>query len=335
MEYSKRLGSITAEQFQAALDHFALGRFIAADPIPFGLFGQNVFLTSTAGEFVLRGAPHSDWQLPKERFFAELIHERTTVPAPWPYALSSDESTFGWRYGYAVLPRMPGLQLADDEVLKALSAADRRRIAHLLGRNLRELQRATWEHAGGYDPATGTIRAFDGGFPAWLIGEFRSRLRECISYGTGATEADRDWAERLIGDAGYALECPGRPVLVLHDYKEGNLTVHQVAGAWRVGGVFDLVEALFGDGELDLVRQLALYLDEDVHLAAAFLAGYRQCAPLRAGAAERLALFMAYDRTVIWEYWHRPEHLRQWGYDARTPREWIRPYLAALETLLA
>ncbi|MGI8914806.1 MAG: hypothetical protein ACR2JY_13670 [Chloroflexota bacterium] len=43
--YSSRLERIAPVQFQAALDRFGLGRFLQAAPIPFGLFGQNVFLT--------------------------------------------------------------------------------------------------------------------------------------------------------------------------------------------------------------------------------------------------------------------------------------------------
>lgn len=50
-EYSKHLGLISRDQFQAALNRFGLGKFLHAEPIPFGLFGQNVFLTSTEGEF--------------------------------------------------------------------------------------------------------------------------------------------------------------------------------------------------------------------------------------------------------------------------------------------
>lgn len=46
-EYSKHLGIISDDQFQSALDRFDLGKFVQAEPIPFGLFGQNVFLTST------------------------------------------------------------------------------------------------------------------------------------------------------------------------------------------------------------------------------------------------------------------------------------------------
>ena len=63
-EYSKDLGLLSPDQFQAALSRFGLGNFLHAEPIPFGLFGQNVFLTSTVGEFVLRGRPHFPWQFP-------------------------------------------------------------------------------------------------------------------------------------------------------------------------------------------------------------------------------------------------------------------------------
>src|SRR4051812_16361344 len=56
--YSQRLGLLTPRQFQAALMRFGLGDFIDATPVPQGLFGQNVFVTSTQGAYVLRGAPH-------------------------------------------------------------------------------------------------------------------------------------------------------------------------------------------------------------------------------------------------------------------------------------
>ena len=90
-EYSRRLGLIEDGQFQTALERLGLGEFVRAEPVAGGLFGQNVFVTSTIGEYVLRGAPHYDWQLPAERFFARLIHERTRTPVPWPYILDPDD----------------------------------------------------------------------------------------------------------------------------------------------------------------------------------------------------------------------------------------------------
>lgn len=55
--YSQRLGMLSTQQLQTALDRFQLGRLIHAEPVPLGNFGQNVFLTSTQGAFVLRGNP--------------------------------------------------------------------------------------------------------------------------------------------------------------------------------------------------------------------------------------------------------------------------------------
>jgi len=50
--YSRRLGTISDEQSQAALEGFGLGRLIAATPITRGLFGQNVFLEASLDAFV-------------------------------------------------------------------------------------------------------------------------------------------------------------------------------------------------------------------------------------------------------------------------------------------
>jgi len=77
MEYSKRLGIITDKQFQKALDRLSLGKLIKAESVPFGNFGQNVFLNTTAGEYVFRGKPHSDWQFKSEQFMADLLHQKT------------------------------------------------------------------------------------------------------------------------------------------------------------------------------------------------------------------------------------------------------------------
>src|SRR5918994_7521290 len=110
-EYSRRLGSIDDGQCRSALERLGLGEFVRTKPVAGGLFGQNVFVESTTGEYVLRGAPHYDWQLPSERFFARLLHERTRTPVPWPYLLDPGEDIFGW--SYALMPRMAGLKPSD------------------------------------------------------------------------------------------------------------------------------------------------------------------------------------------------------------------------------
>src|SRR5215208_8330302 len=114
-EYSKRLGRISPEQFQAALTRLGLGEYVKAEPVPFGLFGQNVFLTSTQGEFVLRGVPHYPWQFPTEQFIINQLHERTQVPVPYPYLLEPSEDIFGW--SFVLMPRLLGLHLQDKAVV--------------------------------------------------------------------------------------------------------------------------------------------------------------------------------------------------------------------------
>lgn len=330
-EYSKRLGTITETRFQAALDHFRLGKFVSAKPIPFGLFGQNVFLTSVTGEYVLRGAAHFAWQFPKEQFVAKVLHEQTNVPVPWPYLFSSNESIFGWKYGYVIMPRMPGLQLADRNIVKALGHDDRVNIAFTLGENLHAIQEAKWPTAGRYDLTTETIKPFKDGFAAWLI----SGLYQWLEKSEGVTPEDKQWLEQLVENSAEALDHQPPPVLVLHDYKEGNVTVEkQASGEWRVTGVFDLMEALFGDGESDLARQLATYMDEDMTLAKAFLEGYTKKVPLRPKAQERLGLYIAYDRMILWEYFHRPEHKHLWWYKTQSLTEWLQLYLEKLDKLL-
>lgn len=113
-QYSQRLGMISDTQFQAALDRFHLGRFIQAEAISFGNFGHNVFVSSTTGEYVLRGNPHFWWQFPTEQFFTRQLHERTHVPVPWPFLIDPTPDIFGW--SFVLMPRMSGLQLADPQI---------------------------------------------------------------------------------------------------------------------------------------------------------------------------------------------------------------------------
>jgi hypothetical protein len=128
-EYSKRLGVISPEQLQAALDRFDLGELRDATPAPGGLFGQIILLTTSTGAYAFRGHPHPG-QLRRERYVADLIHERTRVPIPWPYLVDERTDIFGWEY--AQMPRMPGEQLADGDVRQRLTPDDRIGIARAM-----------------------------------------------------------------------------------------------------------------------------------------------------------------------------------------------------------
>jgi hygromycin-B 7''-O-kinase len=304
-EYSKRLGSIEPAQFQAALDRFDIGTFTAATPVPFGLFGQNIFVTSTRGEWVLRGCPHYDWQFPTEQFFAQLIHERTRVPVPYPYLLDPVTDIFGWSYIF--MPRMPGIQLADERLVVQLSSDDRLGLARAMARILAELHTIQADHAGSYDYQTHAIRPFAQNYREMILESIRDFLAESQSYNTNTTVSDVAWVDRVIRDNQEAMHEPWHISLVLRDFKEANMVAQQQRGEWQISGVFDLMEAHFGDGECDLVRQVGHYLRTAPIYAAEFVREYLRQRPVAPGFAERQQLYMLYDSLIIWSYFQRTE----------------------------
>ena len=165
--YSQRLGALTPQQFQATLTRFGLGTFVSATPVAQGLFGQNVFVQSTQGDYVLRGVPHYPWQFPKERFGARLLHERTQVPVAYPYILDASTDIFGWPY--LLMPRLHGSSPADHQ----WTDAERLDIAQALGQNLLHLNQLTWPFAGAYDLSSDTIQPFGEGFAEWIVADIR------------------------------------------------------------------------------------------------------------------------------------------------------------------
>ena len=329
-EYSARLGRISPAQFQAALDRFGLGAFVRAAPIPLGNFGQNVFVTATSGEYVLRGAPHYAWQFPKERLIAHLLHERTGAPVPWPYLLDPSDDIFGW--SYALMPRLPGLQLGDPAVYAALSAADRRRIAAALGAMLARLHRLTWPHAGDYDLDVDTIVPFAGDYRDRVVARIRHNLAVAREHGAPTTASDASWVETVLA-AGYdMLGVPSEPCIVMEDYTTRNVVVERARQGWRVSGVFDLMTPYFGDGEADLSRQVAMYWDDEPACARAFLRSYLGRRPPRQGFGARFPIYMLDDRLIIWTWAHR--HGVVWWDRSQTLRTWAERYMAAGATLV-
>jgi aminoglycoside phosphotransferase (APT) family kinase protein len=247
---------------------------------------------------------------------------------PWPYLLDPADDIFGW--SYVLMPRLPGLQLADPAVIARLSPDDRLGVAVALGETLARMHALTWPHAGRYDLAADAILPFDDGYEAWVIDGIRRNVALSRDYSTRTTAADAAWVEEVIADARAAPDDAGPPCVVMNDYQEGNVVVMSVEGAlgaWRVSGVFDLMEAHFGNREMDLCRQVALYLEAGrPELAAAFVRAYDRHRPLPPGAARRFPLFMLRDRLIVWAYVQRtaPEEWRARG----SLRDWAGPFLA-------
>jgi hygromycin-B 7''-O-kinase len=322
-EYSRRLGSIDDGQFRSALERLGLGEFVRAEPGAGGLFGQNVFVASTTGEYVLRGAPHYDWQLPSERFFARLLHERTRAPVPWPYILDPDDDIFGW--SYALMPRMPGLQLSDRAAAEGLTRDERFGMARAMGENLALMHELCWPRPGRYDLATDTIAPLEKSWTEWVGAEARRWLALARGHSDRTTDADAGWVEDLLRSSYDALGEPFEPRFVMHDYGEHNVTFEQTHRLWCVSGVFDLMEAFFGDREMDLSRQTAFYLKEDPELARMFLRTYLGLLPARPGFPEQFPAYMLLDRLVVWEYAQRPQG-EPWWDPGLTLRQWAEPY---------
>ena len=339
--YSERLGAIRDDQFAAALARFELGDFVAAAPTTSGLFGQNVFVTSTQGEWVLRGAPHwvkdrgapgyrpeDRWQFTKEAFFAEQLHAHTRTPVPWPYRHDTASDIFGWPY--VLMPRMPGRCFDERSIRKALDPDARRAVAQALGENLAEMQRLTWPFAGDFDTRTIELAPYPGGAVQFVVDETRESV-EFAQRSGAMTAGDLAWIDASI--AGAVGKEPSQCTYVHCDYKLNNLTVTPDGGRYRVAGLFDLHEARFCDGLLDIVRQACSYLDTERALARTFVDGYAANAVLDREASERLPAYVVNDRLKFWAHFTQPEHRADWT-RGKTFREWAEPYVEAMLALI-
>jgi hygromycin-B 7''-O-kinase len=328
-EYTRRLGTIEPAQFQAALDRFDLGMLVAATPIPFGLFGQNVFVTSTRGEWVLRGCPHYNWQFPTEQFFVQLIHERTRVPVPHPYIVDPATDIFGWSYVW--MPRMPGIPLADEVFVAQLSADAQFGLARAMARTLAELHTIHADYPGTYDYQTHTIQPFAKNYRNMILENIHDLLATSQSYNANTTVSDVAWVNQVIHDNQEAMHQPWSVSLVLRDYKAANMVAQQQQGEWHISGVFDLMEAHFGDGECDLARQVGHYLRADVPYVDEYIQEYLRRRPVMPGFVERQKLYMLYDSLIIWSYFQRTEGGMP-GKKALSLEKWASPFLEFWKT---
>jgi hypothetical protein len=125
-----------------------------------------------------------------------------------------------------------------------------------------------------------------------------------------------------------------QPYIVMNDYNPGNVLVDRLHGRWQVTGLFDLMEYYFGDGDADLMRLIAIYLEQNqqhgVDLARAFASAYLTQKPARQGFAERYALYMLRDRLIAWEYGTRPGN--NWFRQGQSFRDYAEPFTLSVVT---
>ena len=312
-----------------------LGEFVSAAPTTGGLFGQNVFLTTTRGDYVFRGAPHwhgggpnDAWQFPKERLYADLLHARTTAPVAWPQQLNDSCQDFPWPY--LITPRLPGLCLQDPAARKGLTREDFIEVARAMGGALADLQALTWDFAGDFDPDLQALAPYPGGYTAHLAREIHCTAEATRPNGPLAAQ-DEQWLAALI-QADTAVARGPDTSFVHNDYTLGNVLFKRTSEGWRVSGVIDLMTSCFGDPAADLVRQSCAWIDVAPDGAATFLTAYRQAGGCAAPSPARLAAVAVYERLMIWGYFTRPD-VAEPRLMGRTFRAWAEPYLQQLAAL--
>jgi fructosamine-3-kinase len=160
-------------------------------------------------------------------------------------------------------------------------------------------------------------------YTEWLVSRIRYCLQLAIPLSDRTTDADVEWVEEVIARGREAMDVPFQPCFVMQDYKEGNAAAECVEGTWRISGVFDYMEPYFGDGEVDLSRPVAVYVNEDPELARAFVQAYVGHRPLRPGFTERFPVYMLLDRLIIWQFGQRHG---VWWDKYLTLREWAGQY---------
>jgi hypothetical protein len=225
---------------------------------------------------------------------------------------------------------MPGLQMADQGIACRLTPSDRLGMARAMAENLALMQELTWPFAGRFDLASGTVTACPMCWADWVVTDVHRWLDLARQHSDRTTDADIQWVDELLQTARAALAAPVQPSFVMHDYRELNATFEHAASGWRVRGIFDLMEAFFGDGEIDLSRQTVQYVQEDPALAEAFVRRYLELRSRRPGFGERFLVYLLWDRLVVWEYFQHAGRETPWQ-SGLTLRAWLEPILAAGE----
>ena len=317
IDCGQRLGKLSLEQFSEATQKHGLGRCISAAPLSGGIFRQNVLLATDKGEWIFRGGSHYAWQFPKERFFAYLLAHETPAPVPLPYLVDKSLDTFS--YDYVLMPKMPGVQLSDQAYFKTLAAFDQQEIAFELGRFLRELQTYQAPFYGEYDEAIGGMTGYSGLYKDEVVARADKLIREANSVTVSVSDEEVGAISKILQKHLPKID-GSRPVIVMQDYKDGNMCVTKVENEWKVTGLFDLMEARFGHRLEDVPRQCAAYLDaQRPDLAHHFLAGY--------GVSDNdlglLDCFMIVDRLLVWEYGVR---VGKWWSADETFSDWLQKY---------
>jgi aminoglycoside phosphotransferase (APT) family kinase protein len=297
MTGARRLGEVSALAIQRALDRFDLGTLEGIEPVPGGHLGQNVFLTTATGAYVLRGNPFRPGQFRTEGFFARLIAEHTSLTTPLPWHHDPSQDIFGWEYVLA--PRLRGV--ASHDPAMPVDPNRGREIAFAQGVALTDLQRDAFPEPAVLGSRFDRLIPMPNGYRAWafhLLDALRDRTPDL-------SRDDRRRIARIVETMNEEQIEVFRPVICHADFHNANLALERIDGRWSVTGIIDLTSCHIGHPESDLARQWRMYAGWNPEFASAFLDGYRSRQPLERGWQTRLRFFVMYDCLKYWGFGKR------------------------------
>ena len=319
INYAGSLGEITGEQFDKALQKLDLGSLIKVEKVIGGVVGQNVFLTSTKGEFVFRGRPFYDEQFDVEKFAVENLREKTNVTTAYPYLIDNDTDIFGFKY--AIMPRLSGILIANGgTIIVDLSKDDRLKIARAMAETLAEMHTLKYEPDNRF-PFPFEYKSSED-YAKWVVSRITDEIEDFIDIRSG----DVEFITEIVEKNKDALLIPFEPCFLMGDFKEDNVLFSNDNGEWKVSAVFDFAMSHFGDCERDLSRLYAMYAETDVDLAKEFINTYVKLNPPREGFFERLKIYSLEERKGIW-WWAKNRTEGAFWDENLSLTEWLEPYL--------
>lgn len=324
-----KLGILNDEQLQTMLDRFHFGKLISAEKTDQGAMGQTMFITSTEGEFVLKGNPLYPGQLEEEKFFIDGINKRTTISVPTPYFIDDSLEIFDW--SYALMPRLKGLHLDATSLNTKLQVEDKRSIAESIAATLIEFHQWKVEDFGELNPKTFEISPFAPTYTEWLFDRIRYWLEDAKKY-SEITARDFAWVSSLLEESREAFLQFDSPTFVMGDFKTGNFLVHSKENLWEISGVFDFTNSYFADPLIDLVKMLIYYIDNgEKEIAAHLVHQYFRGTEVNIDIIQRMKVHLLHQRVLDWGS-AKATGMVHWD-EELSFSEWAGKYIIAVEKL--
>lgn len=327
---SKRLGEVTNSQLQSMLDKYDLGKLLTSSKTEHGAMGQTMFVTSTKGNFVLKGNPLYPGQLVEEKFFIDNIDNRTNVKVPKLYIIDDSNDIFGWNY--AIIQRLEGKHLNSKELEDNLHVEEKLKIAELIGQALSSMHNWKVNMFGELDTVSLKIVPFEDSYTKWLFSRIMYWLEDAKRF-SKITHEDMEWVRSLLTESKEDFNHFCSPTFVMGDFKPRNFLINKDRSGWEVSGVFDFTNAYFADPISDLIKMITYYIDKNEIVPAKHLIDvYFNSLAGKENGKKRLKVHMLHQRVLDWGN-AKATKMVTWD-DELSFSIWVKKYTDLAETLL-